>query len=60
MNYVLLIPAVWAVIGVLTWVSWYRDRKKYPPIPLIVSMSADPDNIYLRHEPYNRYDNTQY
>lgn len=60
MNYALLIPAVWAVLGVLTWVSWYSHKKKYPPIELIVPMSADPSDIYLKHEPYNRYNNTQY
>lgn len=59
MNTLLLIPLVWVVIGILTWVSWRRHTTKYPKAPLTVS-PTDSDNIYTRYEQYNRYDNTQY
>jgi hypothetical protein len=60
MSYILIIPAVWVLIGIMTWVSWLRDRKKYPPTLIPVSELADSHDIYRRYEPYNHYDDTQY
>ena len=60
MNYVLIIPAVWVLLGTITLVGHYRDLKKYPPVTSQTPVVSDPSDIYLKYEPYNRYENTQY